>query len=195
MPKPSVMPCTAPNPSATHATPIKAPVATGSSPNMSAGGDRYTASNSRITSEPLMSDRRIAAPLIFARAATANTPGPLMFNCTDRAAGARMSRTAAANAVRMASSARSCASVSEPAAAVSATSRVRSPSAETQTESRVRGSRGAGQLVDDAQHLAGRIVRYQRLEKQTFGRGELLDGVADRAPQPVHGKVLAVDGR
>ncbi len=147
IPNPKVMPCTAPNPSATAAMPISAPLATGANPKASAGSDRYTANNSVTTSMLLAIDRRTAACSILARAPTANTPGPLSFkrrsaarpaddSCTGAANAAR---TAAANAARTAAMARSCASVSEPPAAVCATIRARAPPGETQTPSLVGG--------------------------------------------------------
>ena len=85
-------------------------------------------------------DRRRAARSILARAATANTPGPLNFNCKSAAPLAVEACTAAANAARIDSTARSCASVSEPAAAVCATIRARAPSEETQTPPLVAGT-------------------------------------------------------
>jgi len=87
----------------------------------------------------LMADSRIAARLILARAATAKTPGPLIFNCTAEELDGSVSATPAPKAPRIACKSRSWASVSEPGAAVCATSRVRAPSAETQTPCCVRG--------------------------------------------------------
>ena len=134
------MPWTAPNPKATAATPITAPLATGAMPSASAGTDRYTANNSATTSMPLAIESRTAARSILARASTAKTPGPLNFNCTAGTPRVGASRTAAANAARMASMARSCASVSDPRAAVSATANARFPSAEAHTPSIVEGA-------------------------------------------------------
>jgi hypothetical protein len=66
---------------------------------------------------------------------TAKTPGPLNFNCAPGARGS--SPREAANAARIAAIARSCASVSEPPAAVCTTISAREPSREVQTPSRI----------------------------------------------------------
>ena len=63
-PKPSVMPCTAPKPSATAATPASAPDSTGTSVRTRAGSERYTASSSTVMSTALTADSRSTSCLI-----------------------------------------------------------------------------------------------------------------------------------
>ena len=118
--------------------PVSAPDTTGSSPSSSAGTERYTASSNSTMRALLCSDRRSASPLMVARAATANTPGPLIRRRRPADAPGCPS-TAAAKARRTAASACSWPSVSEPAARVCANSSARLPSGDTQTPSAVRG--------------------------------------------------------
>ena len=173
------MPCTAPKPSATAAMPAMAAVATGNSPNANTVTDRYTASNSDTTIRLLSNDRRSAACSILARAATANTPGPLKRSTTPAACDFFTAASKAAIALM----ARCCASVSDPRAAVCATARARPPPLATQTPSRVSGPAP----TDNCSTMCGSSPVGSRgnrdFEQQARRRGQVADGV-DRIMQP-----------
>ena len=142
MPKPSVMPCTAPWPSETAATPASAAVATGSSPSATTVGERNTKRRIATTSTEPKSARRFTSPSIMARASAEKTPGPVISSCAVAAA-----LPAEACALRKASVAAAMASawasVSEPLARVRAMRRARAPSGETQTPLSTRGPASA----------------------------------------------------
>ena len=140
MPNPSVMPCTAPKPAATQATPASAPEATGTRVRSSAGRERYTASSSTTMSAALIEESRTTSLLMMAREATANTGGPLIRSLSAPPWPSGSAASTAANARRMASHAACCASVSDPAARVCTSSSARVPSGELHTPSVVCGA-------------------------------------------------------
>ena len=89
----------------------------------------------------LRAERRTTSRMISARAATANTGGPLRVSVRRAAAAAGSDARARANAARTLSIARCCASVSEPSARVWSRSSAAAPSRELHTPSSVRGAR------------------------------------------------------
>jgi len=118
-------------------------------------------------------DNRTAARSILARAATANTPGPLRRSCTPAFVPVAKS-AAAARKLRPNRLDRFALGVAVgAAAAVCATAKARVSSAETQTPSRLCGRGRARQLVDDAQQFARWVARSRDLNSKARGEARL----------------------
>ena len=142
LPKPSVMPWTAPKVRLTATMPATMPVATGSIAAASARSEaKASSSKLPITTLPTIASKRTSRS-ICARLCAANTPGPLASsrNCGEAGVAGALS---APKALRARAIAADCASRSAPAARVVASSSARGAVRATHTPCSLLGMLGA----------------------------------------------------
>ncbi len=192
-PNPRVMPCTKPNPSATAATPASAPLSTGSNPRISSRGERYANNRRAATMTVARSEKRVASRSIVARVRTAKTPGPVSRRLRCLGAGHLVLR-AIEGRLDLRQPLLLGVDVEAGGAGLDQQQRATLVLGEPDAVPGV-GPRGAGELLDQGQDLAGGIVGQAALHQRGKIGAEEMQVVLEGGAQPRRGEALGLHAR